>query len=67
MLLQQISHNKKLCKPVIYGISGPTLTDEEKYFFVKNGCVGFIIFARNIQNKEQLKKLTSSLKELMGG
>lgn len=67
MLLQQIAHNKKLSRPVIYGISGPTLTDEEKYFFSKNGCVGFILFARNIQNKEQLKKLTSSLKELMGG
>ena len=67
MLLQQITKNKNLAKPVIYGVSGPILTDEEKYFFSKNGCVGFIVFARNIQNKEQLKNLTSSLKELMGG
>lgn len=66
MLLKQIANNKNLKKPVIYGISGPTLTDAEKYFFSKNGCVGFILFARNIQNKTQLKTLTSSLKELMG-
>jgi beta-N-acetylhexosaminidase len=58
---------KKAIKPVIYGIAGTFLTDEEKYFFSKNGCAGFIIFSRNIENKEQLKKLTSSLKELMGG
>lgn len=67
MLLQQIAQNKNLSKPVIYGVSGPTLSDEEKYFFSKNGCVGFIVFARNIKNKEQLKNLTKSLKELMGG
>ncbi len=66
MLLSQIAKNKNLAKPVIYGLAGPILTDEEKYFFSKNGCVGFIVFARNIQNKEQLKNLTSSLKELMG-
>ena len=66
-LLQNIAKNKNCAKPVIYGICGPTLTDEEKYFFSKNGCVGFIIFARNIQNKEQLQSLTNSLKELMGG
>lgn len=67
MLLKQISQNKNLCKPVIYGISGLVLTDEEKIFFKKNGCVGFILFARNIQDKAQLKELTKSLRELMEG
>jgi len=67
MLLKEIANNKNLSKPVIYGISGPVLTDQEKRFFIKNGCVGFIVFARNIQDKIQLKKLTNSLKELMGG
>ena len=33
MLLKQIANNKNLAKPVIYGISGPALTDEEKHFF----------------------------------
>jgi beta-N-acetylhexosaminidase len=66
-LLQKISQNKKLSKPVIYGLSSTSLTDEEKYFFSKNGALGFIIFSRNIQNKTQLKKLTDSLRELMEG
>lgn len=67
MLLQQIAKNKNLTKPVIYGISGYELTEEEKNFFSKNGCIGFILFARNIKDKTQLKKLTASLRELMQG
>lgn len=66
-LLQEISKNKKVTKPVIYGIAGKKLTDEEKYFFSKNGPIGFILFARNIEDKSQLKSLTNSLRELMGG
>lgn len=66
-LLKKISENKNANKPVIYGVSGRTLTDEEKYFFSKNGALGFIVFSRNIENKEQLQKLTQSMKELMGG
>ena len=66
-LLQQIATNRKIHKPVIYGIAGTTLTDEEKYFFSKNGPIGFILFARNIENKIQLTKLTASLRELMDG
>lgn len=65
-LLKEIAKNKNCSKPVIYGIAGTSLSDEEKYFFSKNGCVGFILFARNIKDKEQLKALTKSLKELMG-
>lgn len=67
LLLQKISQNKKITKPVIYGVSSTSLTDEEKYFFAKNGALGFILFARNIENKIQLKKLTDSLREVMDG
>ena len=66
-LLQKIANNKKLFKPVIYGIKGTSLNDEEKYFFSKNSCIGFILFSRNIVDKIQLKKLTDSLRELMEG
>lgn len=66
-LLTQISQNKKIIKPVIYGISGLTLSDEEKYFFSKSGPIGFILFSRNIKNKAQVKSLVQSLKELMEG
>ncbi|MES2677530.1 MAG: beta-N-acetylhexosaminidase [Pseudomonadota bacterium] len=65
-LFHKISQNKKINKPVIYGCSGLYLTDEEKYFFENSGCVGFILFKRNIRDKEQVKALVASLKELMG-
>lgn len=66
-MLTSISQNKNASKPVIYGVAGTTLTDEEKFFFSKNGALGFIVFARNIENKIQLKKLTDSLREVMQG
>lgn len=66
-LLHKISQTKKVSKPVIYGVSGTVLTDEEKYFFSKNGALGFIFFARNIVDKTQLKNLTNSLREVMDG
>ncbi len=66
-LLHKIAQNKKVTKPVIYGVSGTKLTDEEKYFFSKNGAIGFIVFARNIEDKTQLKSLTDSIREVMEG
>lgn len=66
-LLHKISQNKNVTKPVIYGVAGTTLTDEEKYFFSKSGALGFILFARNVESKTQVKKLTDSLREVMGG
>ncbi len=66
-LLKKISQNKKIVKPVIYGVSGFKLTDEEKYFFANNGPLGFIVFARNIEDKAQLKSLTDSIREVMEG
>ena len=66
-LLHKISQNKKANKPVIYGVSGTSLNDEEKYFFSKNGALGFIVFARNIEDRIQLKKLTDSIREIMDG
>lgn len=66
-LLTEISQNKNIIKPVIYGISGTSLTEEEKVFFGKNSCIGFILFSRNIVDKQQVKALTKSLRELMNG
>jgi len=66
-LLLEISKNKNIKKPVIYGIAGTSLSEEEKEFFKKSGPLGFIIFKRNIVDKEQLKNLTDSLRELMQG
>lgn len=54
------------CRAIILGCSGPTLTEEEKSFFSSVNPVGFILFARNIDNPEQLKTLTSSLRQCVG-
>lgn len=51
---------------VIYGLSGLALTPEEEQFFKSQNPLGFILFARNIDNPAQLSALTKSLKTLMG-
>lgn len=52
-----------MVKPLILGCSTTTLTDEEKDFFKKHQPYGFIIFSRNIDNPEQLRKLNQELKD----
>jgi beta-N-acetylhexosaminidase len=54
-----------ILKSAIFGLSGLTLTDEEKNFFSKVNPIGFILFARNCDSPEQVKALTKSLSELM--
>jgi beta-N-acetylhexosaminidase len=66
-LLEKIAQNKNIKKPVIYGLKSTELTDKEKDFFKESGPIGFILFARNIKNKTQVKQLTDSLRELMQG
>ncbi len=53
-------------KPVIFGMSGLTLTADETDFFRAARPAGYIIFGRNIDNKEQLRALTDSLRALHG-
>jgi beta-N-acetylhexosaminidase len=51
---------------VIFGLSGKEITAEERVFFSKVNPLGFILFARNIDNPEQVKKLVSDLKAIVG-
>src|SRR5438105_4899175 len=53
-------------KPVIYGTSGLTLTDEERAFYKDADPCGYILFKRNVQDRVQLRALTDSLCELSG-
>ncbi len=53
-----------MVKPIIFGISGTKLTDDEINLFKKNEALGFILFARNIEAKQQIQNLTSELKAL---
>ena len=52
--------------PVIFGLSGPCLTVDEQSFFKEANPAGYILFARNIENPEQLRALTDSLRDLAG-
>ncbi len=53
-------------KPVIFGMSGHVLTDDESAFFREVRPTGYIIFGRNIESKPQLRALTDSLRDLHG-
>src|SRR3954467_3052316 len=53
-------------KPVIYGLSGLTITPEERAFFTSADPAGFILFKRNITDRGQLRALTDSLRALSG-
>lgn len=52
--------------PAIFGLSGLTLTDDERAFFRDSDPAGYILFGRNIQNREQLRRLTDALRALDG-
>lgn len=53
-------------KPVIFGLSGPVLTADERTFFASVEPAGYILFKRNIVDRPQLRALTDSLRELAG-
>ena len=50
--------------PVIFGCSGTTLTKQETEFFAKAEPLGFILFARNCESKEQVTALVKELHEV---
>lgn len=52
--------------PVIFGLSGPILTEAERAFFRAACPAGYILFAHNVQTLPQLRALTNSLRELEG-
>jgi beta-N-acetylhexosaminidase len=52
--------------PVIYGLQGLTFTQEEGAFFHAARPWGVILFARNIESREQVRALTDTLREMSG-
>jgi beta-N-acetylhexosaminidase len=52
--------------PAFFGLSGSSLTPDEFAFFTEVPPAGFILFARNIDSREQVRALTDSLRELSG-
>ena len=53
-------------KPVIFGLSGETLTADERAFFREAQPAGYIMFRRNIADRAQLRALTDALRDLHG-
>ncbi|SEW06185.1 beta-N-acetylhexosaminidase [Cognatiyoonia koreensis] len=51
---------------VIFGCEGHTLTGWERDFFRDVDPWGFILFARNVDHPDQLRRLTASLRETVG-
>ena len=51
---------------VIFGCEGHAVTDWERTFFRDSDPLGFILFARNVVDPAQLRKLTADLRETVG-
>lgn len=52
--------------PAIFGMSGLTLTEEERAFFAEADPAGYILFGRNVESREQMRALTDELRSLHG-
>jgi len=52
--------------PAIFGCSGPRLTADERAFFRDADPAGYILFARNCVDRDQLRALTDELRALHG-
>lgn len=50
----------------IFGCEGLRLTPREKAFFSETDPLGFILFARNVDTPDQLRALTTDLRESVG-
>lgn len=47
----------------IFGCAGLSLTEDEKSFYRDTDPVGFILFARNVEEPDQVRRLTGALRE----
>jgi len=52
--------------PAIFGLSGLTLTADERAFFRDADPAGYILFGRNIESREQVRALTDQLRAIHG-
>ncbi len=52
--------------PAIFGLSGLTLSADERAFFREADPVGYIVFGRNVESRKQLRALTDDLRNIHG-
>ncbi len=50
----------------IFGCSGPGITADERAFFAETRPWGFILFARNVETPDQVRRLVADLREAAG-
>lgn len=50
----------------IFGCAGTALTADERAFFRETQPWGFILFARNVHDRDQIRSLVASLRETVG-
>ncbi|RYH12422.1 beta-N-acetylhexosaminidase [Tropicimonas sp. IMCC6043] len=50
----------------ILGCAGPALTPRERHFFARTQPWGFILFARNVEDPQQLAALTAEMRDAVG-
>ncbi|WP_207287094.1 beta-N-acetylhexosaminidase [Rhodovulum adriaticum] len=50
----------------ILGCAGPSLAEAERAFFAEANPLGFILFARNVETPDQLRRLTGALRDAVG-
>ena len=60
------SHEQSHPSAVIFGCSGPALTDDERLFFQNADPLGLILFDYNCETPEQIAALTASFRETVG-
>jgi beta-N-acetylhexosaminidase len=53
-------------RAVVFGCAGPDLQPDEAAFFSATNPLGFILFARNCDNPEQIRRLTTDLRAAVG-
>ncbi len=51
---------------VIYSLKGCALSDDERSFFTQANPLGFILFARNCETPDQLRRLSDDLRMVVG-
>lgn len=59
-----LSANELIGQHMIIGISGPTLTSEEKKFIIENNISGVVLFARNCIEPKQIRDLCAEIQSL---
>lgn len=60
------SSDIELPRAAIFGCAGTELGVEERFFFENANPLGFILFARNVDNPDQVRKLVADLRLAVG-